>query len=165
MVYEVEIDGEAYKVEINEERNSIVAIVNEKPYRIGDINIEKNTISLFIGKKVFDVYFNIEKDIVHLNFRGKYFTARVSDERRLRREKERKGIVSGKQLICSIMPGKVLKILIDPGKEVHPDEGLIVIEAMKMENEIRSPIKGVVKEIYVKEGQAVETGEKLVLVE
>ncbi len=163
MAYEVEIDGEVYKVEINEERGSIIATVNEKPYRIGDINIEKNAVSLFIGRKVFDVYFNIERDIVHLYFGGKYFTARVSDERRSRREK--KGIVSGKQLICSIMPGKVLKILVDPGKEVHPDEGLIVIEAMKMENEIRSPIKGIVKEIYVKEGQAVDTGEKLVLVE
>lgn len=165
MTYEVEIEGEVYKIEIKEEKGSLIALINERPYRIEGIKMNKNTLSLFIDNKVYDVYFNIEKDNVNLCFSGKYFAARVSNERRVRRQKEKAGLVAGKQLICSIMPGKVIKILVDPGKEVQPDEGLVVIEAMKMENEVRSPIKGIVKEIYVKEGQAVDTGEKLVLVE
>jgi biotin carboxyl carrier protein len=63
------------------------------------------------------------------------------------------------------MPGKVVKILVEVGQQVEMDEGLVVIEAMKMENELRSPIQGVVTKITVQEGGAVETGTLLVIIE
>jgi biotin carboxyl carrier protein len=73
--------------------------------------------------------------------------------------------IAGKAIVASPMPGKVVKLLVDVGQEVKADQGLIVIEAMKMENELGSASAGKVKEIFVKEGDLVETGAKLLLVE
>ena len=63
------------------------------------------------------------------------------------------------------MPGKVVKLLVSVGEEVQADQGVIVVEAMKMENELKSAIAGKVQEIFVKEGEVVESGAKLLLVE
>jgi biotin carboxyl carrier protein len=63
------------------------------------------------------------------------------------------------------MPGKIVRVAAAAGQEVRAGECLVVMEAMKMENEIRSPRDGRVKDVLVKEGQAVESGALLILVE
>ena len=60
------------------------------------------------------------------------------------------------------MPGKVVKVLVAVGDEVKSGQGVVVVEAMKMENELKSPKDGKVKAVAVKEGQAVEAGQSLV---
>ena len=65
--------------------------------------------------------------------------------------------------IKSQMPGKIVRILVKSGDEVKKGQALLVMEAMKMENEIKSPQDGVLKEVKVVEGQAVETGAELIL--
>jgi biotin carboxyl carrier protein len=72
---------------------------------------------------------------------------------------------AGKALVTSPMPGKVVKLLVNEGEEVKEDQGVIVVEAMKMENELKSAVTGKVMEIFVKEGEVVESGAKLILVE
>ena len=72
---------------------------------------------------------------------------------------------AGKAMVTSPMPGKVVKLLVGEGEEVRTDQGVIVVEAMKMENELKSAVTGKVKEIFVKEGEVVESGAKLLLVE
>ena len=62
------------------------------------------------------------------------------------------------------MPGRIVKVLRERGAEVAAGEGLVVIEAMKMENELRSPRPGRVQEVAVREGQAVEAGALLLVV-
>ena len=72
---------------------------------------------------------------------------------------------AGTQQVLAPMPGKVVKILVRPGDEVKARQGLIVVEAMKMENELRSPKDGRVSEVLVAEGASVEAGRPLVIVE
>ena len=60
------------------------------------------------------------------------------------------------------MPGKIAKVLIAEGQQVSSGDGLLVIEAMKMQNEIRALRSGRVEKIYVSEGAGVETGFRLV---
>ena len=72
---------------------------------------------------------------------------------------------AGKAMLTSPMPGKVVKLLVTEGQEVGVGQGVIVVEAMKMENELKSAVAGKVKEIFVEEGQVVESGAKLLLVE
>ena len=72
---------------------------------------------------------------------------------------------AGKAMVTSPMPGKVVRLLVVEGQEVQADQGVIVVEAMKMENELKSALAGKVKEIFVKEGEVVESGAKLLLVE
>jgi biotin carboxyl carrier protein len=72
---------------------------------------------------------------------------------------------AGVQRIVAPMPGKVLRVLVAPGQEVAVRQPLVVVEAMKMENELSSPKAGLVREVTVSEGTSVEAGRLLVVVE
>ena len=63
------------------------------------------------------------------------------------------------------MPGKVVKVLVKAGDTVIAGQGVVVVEAMKMENELRAPLGGVVLDISAREGQAVEAGQTLATIE
>jgi len=68
----------------------------------------------------------------------------------------------GPQEIVAPMPGKIVKVLVTEGQEVSRDQGLLVIEAMKMQNELRAPRAGRVERVYMEEGRGVESGARLV---
>lgn len=72
---------------------------------------------------------------------------------------------SGPTRVTAPMPGKIVRLLVEPGAQVEAGQGLIVMEAMKMENELRSPRAGRVKDLPAREGQTVETGALLAVVE
>ena len=72
---------------------------------------------------------------------------------------------SGPTRVTAPMPGKIVRLLVEPGAQVAADQGLVVMEAMKMENELRSPRAGRVKDLPAREGQTVETGALLAVVE
>jgi biotin carboxyl carrier protein len=89
----------------------------------------------------------------------------VLDERRLRlRRASGKFTLQGPQRVDSPMPGKVVRVLVKQGDQVQEGQGLVVVEAMKMENELKSPKAGLVTELHAQEGQAVEAGAKLAVV-
>jgi biotin carboxyl carrier protein len=71
----------------------------------------------------------------------------------------------GDQRVVAPMPGRVVRVLVKPGDEVAARQGLVVVEAMKMENELASPKAGRVREVAVAEGASVEAGRLLVVVE
>jgi biotin carboxyl carrier protein len=72
---------------------------------------------------------------------------------------------SGPQRVNAPMPGKVVRVLVKPGESVKARQGLVVVEAMKMENELRAARDGTVRDVFVVEGQSVDAGAALVLVE
>jgi biotin carboxyl carrier protein len=72
---------------------------------------------------------------------------------------------TGPQRVLAPMPGKVVRVLVKPGDEVKARQGLVVVEAMKMENELRATRDGRVREVSVAEGQSVDAGAVLLLVE
>jgi biotin carboxyl carrier protein len=83
-----------------------------------------------------------------------------------RRAREAEGAHgAGPQRVAAPMPGKVVRVLVAAGDAVQPRQGLVVVEAMKMENELRAARAGRVKKIFVLEGQSVEAGTVLVVVE
>jgi biotin carboxyl carrier protein len=84
--------------------------------------------------------------------------------RRSRRGGEVAG-TAGEQRIVAPMPGKVLRVLVQPGQDVAARQPLVVVEAMKMENELSSPRAGRVKDVAAVEGQSVEAGRVLIIVE
>lgn len=72
---------------------------------------------------------------------------------------------SGPTIITAPMSGRIVSLKVDAGKDAEEGQSLIILEAMKMENEIASPRKGVVKEVYVQPGALVRAGDKLALLE
>ena len=91
-------------------------------------------------------------------------TARL-DGRRYRRGPAAESSQTGEQRVTAPMPGRILRVLVKPGDEVAARQGLVVGEAMKMENELGSPKAGRVKDVAVSEGQSIEAGRLLVIVE
>ncbi|MGE0449519.1 MAG: biotin/lipoyl-containing protein [Vicinamibacterales bacterium] len=71
---------------------------------------------------------------------------------------------TGPQRLTAPMPGRVVRVLAQPGALVAARQAVVVIEAMKMENELRSPVDGIVSDVLVKEGQSVESGTVLAVV-
>lgn len=92
------------------------------------------------------------------------FSAEVIDPRAWRGRRHGHVEAEGRQQIVAPMPGKVIRLLVNAGDKVEAGQGLFVVEAMKMQNEIRSPKSGVVERLLAKEGQPVNAGEVLCVV-
>jgi pyruvate carboxylase subunit B len=95
---------------------------------------------------------------------GRSFHLEAIDERSKLLASSAAIVVSGPQTVVAEMPGKVVKVNVALGASVRERQGIVIVEAMKMENEIPAPIDGVVKEIAVTEGQTVEAGATLFVV-
>lgn len=124
------------------------------------------TLSLIVDTASWTAMLDPRGARVHVRVRDSTFPIEILDERRLRMRRAAGTFTAeGRQVVTSPMPGKVVKVLVKPGDEVKQGDGLVVVEAMKMENELKSPKDGTVVEVRVTEGQAVEGGAKLCAVE
>ncbi len=140
--------------------------IGEVVRRVDAYKHDGGTISLIVDTASYTVTLDQRGTLVNVRTRDQLFPIEILDERRLRmRRAAGKFTVEGKQTLTAPMPGKVVKVLVAVGDEVVEGQGLVVVEAMKMENEMKSPRDGKVVEIHVREGQAVENGAKLASVE
>jgi biotin carboxyl carrier protein len=89
------------------------------------------------------------------------FIAEILDPRAWRGRRHGAIEAKGRQQITAPMPGKVVRLLVQPGDKVQAGHGVLVVEAMKMQNEVRSPKTGTVERLLVEEGQAVNAGQAL----
>lgn len=122
--------------------------------------------SLLIGAENHEVSLARAGEDYDVLVENRRFRFRMMSEERARRVAARGAREeSGRRELKASMPGKVLHLLVAVGDRVETKQGLLVIEAMKMENEIKSHGAGEVKEIRVKAGQAVESGEVLIVLE
>jgi biotin carboxyl carrier protein len=144
--YEISIDGKAVHVDAVRSGPNIYSVI-ENGQQFEAMVDEK-------GAHGFDILVG-----------GRIFHLDVVDERSKLLAASAALAVSGPQTVTAEMPGKVVKLNVAVGAEVRERQGVVIIEAMKMENEIPSPIDGIVKEIAVSEGQTVEAGATLFVVE
>ena len=128
--------------------------------------LEHGAVSLIIDGRSYDVELDESGDEVHVLVGAELLMVDVADERAVRLRVGAAGFsVSGKVVVTAPMPGKVVRVLVAPGAQVTEGQGLVVVEAMKMENELKSPKAGTVVEVFAKEGSAVEANAKLLTVE
>jgi biotin carboxyl carrier protein len=92
------------------------------------------------------------------------FRVEVRDPRR-RRFAGQAAAHDGPLDVLAPMPGKIVRVLVEPGQEVAQDQGLVVIEAMKMQNELRAPRAGRITQVHVQEGMGIEAGARLLRLE
>ena len=128
--------------------------------------LEHGAVSLIVDGRSYDVEMDESGDEVQVLVGSEVLTVDVADERAVSLRAGAAGFsVTGKVLVTAPMPGKVVRVLVEPGAEVTEGQGLVVVEAMKMENELKSPKAGTVVEVFAKEGSAVEANAKLLTVE
>jgi biotin carboxyl carrier protein len=93
------------------------------------------------------------------------FAVELRDPRSLRSRQRAAGDEKGPRKILAPMPGRIVRLLVAENSEVEAGQGIVVVEAMKMQNEIKSPKKGVVTRILATPGAAVNPGDVLAIVE
>ena len=127
--------------------------------------VAPSTVSVLLGGQAFEVHVCPALDEqIKLQSGPHEFTAEIRDPRAWQGRRHGTMEAEGRQQITAPMPGKVIRVLVNAGDEVEAGQGLVVVEAMKMQNEIRSPKKGKVERLQVREGQAVNAGEVLCVV-
>lgn len=99
-----------------------------------------------------------------IQLHGHTFAAAIDDPRSLR-QRSSSAAAQGRQTLSAAMPGKVIRILVSQGDEVLPAQPLIVVEAMKMQNEMKAAKPGRVSKIHTTEGATVTAGQPLLTVE
>jgi len=123
--------------------------------------------SLLIAGTSYDIFINksIEKQTYEISFAGQHFEVKVEDERnKLLTELVKSGASIGEAVVCAPMPGLVIDVPVEQGAAVTAGQTLVVLEAMKMENDLSSPIAGTIQELRVTKGQTVDEGEVLLVV-
>ena len=168
MKLQAEIEGEKHEVEINRDGRTVTATIDGRRYELDVSEPEQDLYLVKNEGKVSQVFVSpkANKDSEFgVTIHGRHLDVEIIDPKRLRSAGDNHEHMDGRAEIKTAMPGKVVRILVKTGAEVAKGDGVIVVEAMKMQNELRSPKDGSVKEIRAADGDTVNAGEVLVVIE
>jgi biotin carboxyl carrier protein len=166
MKYEITIDGARRSVEYVPQLNEtsrIAFTVDGRLVEADAIRISRVEYSILIGGRSLEVTAEQTPTGLVLRTNGREFRVEIFDPRSWRRRRSAGIELEGRQQLVAPMPGKIVRVLVAAGQQVNAGQGLLVIEAMKMQNEIRSPKSGMVEKL-AREGQTVNAGEILAIV-
>jgi pyruvate carboxylase subunit B len=158
--YIATVDGQEYRVELGESGVTLDGV----PVKVDVQSIDGGFhYSLLVGAASHEVFVERCQDVCFVTLGGQRYRVQIEDER-ARRLGERRTAVeeAGEAEVTSPMPGVVVAVLVEAGQEVRTGEGLLILEAMKMENEIRALRTGVVEAVHVTPGQRVSQDDALV---
>lgn len=155
-----------FKVEILEDGPIKKVAVNGKVYDV-DYNLGGDTIhSIIMNQQSHGVQIsNAGHSLYDVQHKQDYFQVEVINELMKMRRSRTQSVAAGRQVITAQMPGVILKVYVKPGDKVQAGTPLCVLVAMKMENEIKSPIDGIVKEVYIKDEDKVAVNDKMMVIE
>lgn len=147
--------------------NSYLVRLGEERFEVDLRRVGPGSFSVLIGSRSFDFDVTPEGDEMIVSSRaGAWRVNLVDEKRRAMRQAHGAGRqVSGRVELKAMMPGRVVNVLVKPDDQVAAEQGVLTVEAMKMENEIRTPKAGRVVEVRVTAGQTVEKGEVLAVIE
>jgi len=159
-----------YQVEMERAGEGFRVKVNGKPF-----DVKASPQGFSIGGKAHSVKISVNQgDAVRADVDGKTIEALILDVAKAATKVEDVSVKKSSELIARLghgktlaapMPGKIVRVLVSAGQQVKVGDVVLILEAMKMENEIRSPFEGKVKEVKVSAGAGVAAEEPLVLLE
>ncbi len=148
---EVERHGKGYRVRIGD-RWIIADFINVGGY-VRSLRLEDGT--------QFTLIHHRDDNIHQITLGGATVQVEILDPLALKRRRREDEMGEG-GVVKAMMPGRVVRLLVKKGEKVRKGAGLLILEAMKMENEIQAPVDGTVDEIFVESGSTVEGGADLV---
>jgi biotin carboxyl carrier protein len=166
MRYEIEVAGRVRQVEVRRADEGFVVSVDGCEFPVAPARIDPQTLSLLIDGRSVEV--TVAPDPGTGQWRvgvgAAAVGAAVNGRRRGARHDDGHGAGGGPQRILAPMPGKIVRVLVKPGEAVGARQAMVVIEAMKMENELRAARAGTVTEVHAREGASVDAGTLLVVI-
>ncbi len=168
MKFRMEVDGESYALELQRNgSDSEYSLEGGAGHARGNVSVAElrpGVFSVLLGQMSFTVYISEKGGALEV-FAGTQRHLLSIVDARDRPVGGKKAAATGRVELRAQMPGKIIKLLVTAGTTVHAGQGVIVVEAMKMQNEMKSPRDGVVSGIRVQEGATVAAGETLMVVE
>jgi biotin carboxyl carrier protein len=180
MVYDISLGGKTYRLEITRSSDAPFNFGSTPHRKVTDrwacrldgrqipvdaVQLSPDVLSLVVNGESFEVRNERAGEGQRLFIGGIRYEVSVEDPRSLR-SRMRVGLAdAGPQRLTASMPGTVVRVLAREGDKISARQGIIVVEAMKMQNEIRSPKEGVLKRILAQDGEKVNAGDVLAIVE
>jgi len=165
MVYEVIIEGKSYRLDLSRSDGAWDCRLNGSPVPIDAVLARRDVLSVLIDGKAYEIKRERGPSDMHLWVGSSRFQAELRDPRSLRSRQDRAADAKGPRKLLAPMPGKVVRVLAPEKSEVQLGQGVLVVEAMKMQNEVKSPKKGIVQRVLTAEGASVNAGDVLAIVE
>jgi biotin carboxyl carrier protein len=165
--YEIEVHGRVRQVTVHRAGGAFDVLLDGRTFRVDAAQIDTGSMSLVVdpGKRSYDVGFASDAATGLLYVRVGTTQVPVSLNGRRRRHDDPGHAGAGPQRIVAPMPGKIVRVSVAPGEAVHARQTLVVIEAMKMENELNAGRDGTVGEQHAREGASVDAGAQLVVIQ
>lgn len=157
-----EINDQKHEITLKRETEKVYAEIDGRRYELEASEPEPNAYLLKHNNRIYQVYVAPNNTVSLGNHQ---FEINLIDPKRLRASGEAGASADGVSEIKTAMPGKVVRVLVEQGAEVQKGDGVIVVEAMKMQNEMKAPKDGIVKEIRFPEGATVNAGDVLAVIE
>lgn len=165
MKFEITISGKKRVVELTRNSETWQVSLDGNELDVDALQIAPGIFSILLGGKSHEVRVTpASNGTLKLQSGHQEFAAEVADPRAWRGRRHGALEAEGRQQIVAPMPGKVVRVLVQVGEKVQAGQGLMVVEAMKMQNEVRSPKSGTVERLLAKEGQPVNAGEVLAVI-
>jgi biotin carboxyl carrier protein len=161
MRYDVGLGGRIYRLELLKKDAGWECRLDGREVLVQAARVGAGTLSILIDGKSFEV----RHEGTEIFIRGTRYEVSVEDPRSWRGRSRAAQDEAGPQKLIASMPGKVVRVLASEGDSVGSGQGIVVVEAMKMQNEIRAPRAGVLKKLLAHEGMKVNAGEVLGIVE
>jgi 3-methylcrotonyl-CoA carboxylase alpha subunit len=163
--YFVTINGRAHEVELVERLGELVATVDGKAFDASyqEVDDQGQVVLLHAGRS-YALSLDGDENQVAMTLAGHFYDVRLEDERERAAHAAEGATRPTNGLVTSIMPGIVVEVLVAPGQTVEKGAPLLILSAMKMQNEIAAPVAGTVQTVHVATGQAVAAGAKLVTI-
>ena len=164
MTYDVNIDGKNYRLELNRQDEFWECRLDGRKVEVDAVLARRDVLSVIIGGKAYEIKRERTALDMHLWVGSVRYAAQLRDPRSLR-SRATSDDGKGPRKLVAPMPGKVVRVLVQEGAEVDAGQGIVVVEAMKMQNEIKSPKRGIVRKLVASENAAVNSGDVLAVVE
>ncbi len=158
MKYVTIINDKRYEIEIDNEGS---VLVNGATRDVDFLNLGGSLFSVITENKSLEAVIDDDEGKIAVVMNGRLFETQVLDERALLLMQRRGGQVGGSGEVHAPMPGLIVEVVAELEQAVAQGETLVILESMKMQNELRSPIDGVVSAIHVSAGQAVDKNDLL----
>jgi biotin carboxyl carrier protein len=165
MVYDVIVGGKAHRLELEKIDAAWKCRLDGKEMHVDAVLPRRDVLSLLVDGHAYEVKREQAATDLHLWVGSTCFAVEIRDPRSLRARKDGAQDDKGPRKIIANMPGRIVRLLVAEQAEVEAGQGILVVEAMKMQNEIKSPKKGIVKKIMAAAGAAVNAGDVLAIVE
>jgi biotin carboxyl carrier protein len=168
MKLKAELAGTEHALELQRYGARVVAAVDSRRYELLVREIEPGVYLLQLGERVYECHVRTVdsvRGVREVSVRRQEFQVTLIDPKRLSHTQAAGVLATGREAIIAPMPGRVVRLLVEAGSRVEAGVGVIIVEAMKMQNEMKSPKAGVVVSMNMEEGATVNAGDVLAVIE